>query len=391
MKPERAKIEEWYQSLALGCRERIDRAVDVLCKAKENAGKIVVVTGSGPNIHEGITTLLAELMRAGIVDGITTSSAVVAHEMAGVLDRVKRVDGASLGIRPEILPKDGTFEFTVMDREELDRVAQDIHIDRGLLTAGKEAEGSVIIKAAGNLGYPMGLWTERVAERVLRLAQEESSPFESVAGRFADERTMIGQGARRNRPVLVSVPQLIGGGGVGLAIGDSIPIRQRARLIADLLASADVIIESAVVLTQEIHDGPFETHTGHGIWAAWQDHPTFSLQEKKIIRIDLDPALDRAWQVERESHAVQEAIDKGLPKTKVMEIPFRMEMSGFARLEGSLPIIGDIGVIWPIIASRLEECLGLDLEFISAPQQTPEGQRMREWIVEEIKPMSSQL
>ena len=24
-------------------------------------------------------------------------------------------------------------------------------------------------------------------------------------------------------------------------------------------------------LTQEIHDGPFETYTGHGLWAAWQE------------------------------------------------------------------------------------------------------------------------
>ncbi|MFH1741211.1 MAG: hypothetical protein ABIH23_19585, partial [bacterium] len=181
---------------------------------------------------------------------------------------------------------------------------------------------------------------------------------------------------------------LVGGGMVGLAIGDSISISRRSRLIADLLASADVIIESAVVLTQEIHDGPFELHTGHGVWSAWQGISTYSLEEKKLIRIDLDPALDKAWQFERQSSTVQQAIDKGLPKTKLMDIPFRMEMSGFARLEGSLPVIGDIGVIWPILASRLEDRLELDLEFISAPQQTPEGRRMRDWIVDEIKPIS---
>jgi hypothetical protein len=34
--------------------------------------------------------------------------------------------------------------------------------------------------------------------------------------------TMIGAGAKNNVPVLVSVPQLVGSGNVGLAIEDSI-------------------------------------------------------------------------------------------------------------------------------------------------------------------------
>ncbi len=61
-----------------------------------SGGKVAVVVGSGPNLHEGVTTLIAELIRLGVVDGVTTSSAVVAHEMAGTLDRVKRVDGSQL-------------------------------------------------------------------------------------------------------------------------------------------------------------------------------------------------------------------------------------------------------------------------------------------------------
>jgi hypothetical protein len=143
-----------------------------------------------------------------------------------------------------------------------------------------------------------------------------------------------------------------------------------------------------VALTQEVHDGPFETHTGHGLWAAWQGRPTFSLQGKTLVRIDLDPALEQVWQAERESSAVQEAIDKGLPKTKLFNVPFRMEMSGFARLEGSLPVVGDIGVIWPILALRITERLGVSLRFLSYPQQTPQGQAMREWIVDAIRPAS---
>ena len=154
-----------------------------------------------------------------------------------------------------------------------------------------------------------------------------------------------------------------------------------------MMNSADVIIESAVALTQEIHDGPFESYTGHGIWADWEGYPTYSLEGKSLIRMDTDPNLLKAWEFEKKSSQVQEAIDKGLPKTKLMDIPFRMEMSGFARLEKSIPVIGDIGVIWPVMAMRLEEELDISLDFISVPQDTEEGKAMREWIVENVRPL----
>jgi ABC-type phosphate/phosphonate transport system substrate-binding protein len=41
-------------------------------------------------------------------------------------------------------------------------------------------------------------------------------------------------------------------------------------------------------------------------------------------------------------------------------------------------------VAWPIIASALEDELGVSLEFISAPQESDEGQRMRAWIVDQV-------
>jgi len=157
--------------------------------------------------------------------------------------------------------------------------------------------------------------------------------------------------------------------------------------LSEMIAEADVIIESAIVLSQEIHDGPFEVYTGHGIWATWDGYPTYSLAGKTLVRIDLDPHLRKAWEFERQGQAVQEAIDQGLPKTKVTGIPFRMEMSGFARLEGSLPVIGDIGIIWPVLACRVAQALGIELDFISHPQQTPEGKAMREWIVENVQPI----
>ena len=367
--------------------DRVETAVDRIVAAKERGGRVVVVTGSGPNVHEGVTTLVAELMRVGVVDGVTTSSAVVAHEMAGVLDRVKRVDGKALGLPTEILPRGGSFELTLLDDEMMEEIAGEISIDRALVDRLREAPGEEIIKAAGNLGYPMGLRTERIAQEILALARARGATFEEIAGLGADERTMIGIGASRDLPVLVTIPQLIGGGAVGLAIGDSITVTERTARLARLLETADVIVESAVALTQEIHDGPFETYTGHGLWAAWQEQPTFSLEGKTLVRIDLDPALETVWQAERQESGVQEAVDRGLPKTKVFGVPFRMEMSGFARLEGSVAVTGDIGVVWPIMAGRLANRLGLQLEFMSYPQESDLGREMREWIVNNIRPL----
>ena len=91
--------------------------------------------------------------------------------------------------------------------------------------------------------------------------------------------------------------------------------------------------------------------------------------------------------MEIENKKIQESINKGLPKTKVTGIPFRMEMSAFARHEYSIPIVGDIGKIWPIIAYRVADELGIDLDFISYPQESEEGKNMREWIVEHVKPI----
>jgi len=347
----------------------------------------MVITGSGPNIHEGVTTLVADLMDKGIVDAVSTSSAVVAHEMAGTLDNVKRFDGTKLGLSRTLLPKGNTFEITQMGEEQLALVREEMIMDEELIRRGNAIEGDIIIKAAGNMGYPMGLRTERLAREILALARTYGLPFETVAGWGADPRTMLGVGARKGLPVLVSVPQLIGGGGVGLAIGDSISISERCMRMSKMMESSAILIESAIALTQEIHDGPFETYTGHGVWAGWDGYQTISLEGKTLIRIDLDQNLKRAWDMQRNDATVQQAIDKGLPKTKLTGIPFRMEMSGFARLENSLPLIGDIGTIWPVLACKVAQALDVKLDFVSHPQQTPEGQAMREWIVENVQPV----
>ena len=382
----RTLIEQFYSDLDDRSRESLDASVEKVVKAKEHGGKVAIVTGSGPNIHEGVTTLIAELITKGVVDGVTTSSAVVSHEMGGTLDRVKMCPAAQFGLPEEKMPRGNVFEFTDLTDEQLDELSKEMILDRGLLAKRKDAEGHYLIKAAANMAYPMGLRTELIAEEIHSICRQTGQPFEVVAGWGCDERTMLGAGAKKGVPVLVTIPQLVGGGHVGLAVGDSIPIAERSRRIAELIGQSDVVIESAVALTQEIHDGPFETYTGHGIWSWWQNLPTYNLKEKSLIRFDLDENLRKAQDLQKQSAMIQEAINKGLPKTKLSKIPFRMEMSAFARHEGSIPVIGDIGMIWPVFALRIADSLGISLDFMSYKQETQEGKDMRQWIVDNIKP-----
>lgn len=378
-------IGKFYGNLDERSRGALDAAAAEWVRIKRAGGKVAVVTGSGPNLHEGVTTLVAELIAKGLVDGVTTSSAVVAHEMAGSLDRVKMCPARQLGMEEAYMPRGDVFEITRLSPEELRDLSREMYVDRDLMERGERSEGHEVIKAAGNMAYPMGLRTECLAGEILSMARQLGLPFETVAGWGCDPRTMLGAGAAAGVPVLVTLPQIVGGGAVGISVGDSIPISQRSARIARMMGDADMIVESAVALTQEIHDGPFETYTGHGIWSWWQGQPTYSLREKTLARIDLDENLRRAQDLQRESAAIQEAIRQGLPKTKVAKIPFRMEMSAFSRLEKSLPIIGDIGEVWPALALRVSEALGVKLDFISYKQETPEGRFMREWIVRNVR------
>jgi hypothetical protein len=377
-------LEDLRGSVDARTLERIDGLVERIVRVKEKGGNIAVATGSGPNIHEGVTTLLAHLIERNVIDGIITSSAVVAHEMAGSLDRVKRVDGREFGVGEDILPRGEIFEATVMDDDTLSMIEDEMIVDTGLIEKVMEMPGEVIIKAAGNMGYPMGLRTERLAVEVEGVARSIGRTFEYTAGLGAHPMTMIGAGAHRNVPVIVSAPQLVGGGQVGLSIGDSVSFRRRSFLVASILAEADLVIESGIALSQEIHDGPLETYTGHGIWSAWEGMRTFSLKNTFLARIDLDVNLERVWEIEKSGGGVQGSVDRGLPKTKTFKVPFRMEMSGFARLEGSVPIVGDLGVVWPLLAYGVSERLRLDLDFISYPQESEQGVDMRNWIVDHI-------
>ncbi|MBU4567132.1 MAG: hypothetical protein KMY53_08430 [Desulfarculus sp.] len=382
-----AALNRLAQSLDPETKRRLSRVVRLWAQVKEAGGRVVVATGSGPNLHEGVTCMVAELVRLGLVDGVLTSSAVVGHEMAGVLERVRRVEGAKLGLDPAALPADGKVEVSLLSPEQLAGLARQTIIDRDLYRRMLSAPGNDIIKVAGNLAYPTGLWVERTARKLEPMAKAAGLPLEAVTGPGCDPLTMLGACARRGVPCLVTVPQLVGGGQVGLAVGDSISISSRSARVADLLASADLIIESGVALTQEIHDGPFELFTGHGLWARHEGLDTFSLGQKAVVRIDLDPNLERAWRMQQDAQAVAQAIDQGKPKATGMKLPFRMEMSGFARLPGALPLTGDLGVIWPLLASRAAKAMGVKTAFLCYKQGTPPGEAVRQYIVTKLSPL----
>ena len=66
VKENREMIDGFYKNLPVETKEMVDRAISSIVAAKKKCGKVVVVTGSGPNLHEGVTTLIAELILSAL-------------------------------------------------------------------------------------------------------------------------------------------------------------------------------------------------------------------------------------------------------------------------------------------------------------------------------------
>jgi hypothetical protein len=155
---DRPFLQSLYDDVPAGTQARFAQAVARIVDAKKKGGKVVVVTGSGPNIHEGVTTLIAELMRIGLVDGVTTSSAVVSHEMGGTLDEVKRCQGEPLGLSPDNLPRGGEFELTLMDDNAIRAISRHAPIDWDLIERLKKAPAgrSLKLRATWDIQWDCG-------------------------------------------------------------------------------------------------------------------------------------------------------------------------------------------------------------------------------------------
>ena len=70
MEINRALLNDFFNGLDERSGKALDSAVSKVVETKKKNGKVVVVTGSGPNIHEGVTTLIAELIDKGIIGGV---------------------------------------------------------------------------------------------------------------------------------------------------------------------------------------------------------------------------------------------------------------------------------------------------------------------------------
>ena len=48
---------------------------------------------------------------------------------------------------------------------------------------------------------------------------------------------------------------------------------------------------------------------------------------------------------------------------------------------------GDLGCLWPLLAWKCSQALGVKLQFLSYPQQSEPGKTMRDEIVRNVKPL----
>src|SRR5580658_9404843 len=158
MRPSSETIAGLRAALPPATHRHMERAVESIVAAKQRGGRVVVVTGSGPNLHEGVTTQIAELIQHGLVDGVITSSAVVAHEMGGTLDRVKRIrmePDADFEVPVGLLPRGRVFEINQMPAAQRRDIEKELPEGWDMFDRLSALPGTVVIKAAGNMAWPM--------------------------------------------------------------------------------------------------------------------------------------------------------------------------------------------------------------------------------------------
>ena len=100
--------------------------------------------------------------------------------MAGTLDRVKRIraaDHPELNLPPGLLPRGGVFEITELTPAARAAIQDEVRGPWDLYDRIAALPGDVIIKAAGNMAWPMGPRTERLAREVESLAREIRPAF----------------------------------------------------------------------------------------------------------------------------------------------------------------------------------------------------------------------
>ncbi len=96
-------IDQYYSRLTSESQAALDEAVNTIVRQKELGNKVMVITGRGPNLHEGVTTLISELMHKGLwmVSQPVCSGSPMSWRVHW---RVHRVHGPDLGFPSSALP-----------------------------------------------------------------------------------------------------------------------------------------------------------------------------------------------------------------------------------------------------------------------------------------------
>ena len=254
---------------------------------------------------------------------------------------------------------------------------------------------SEIIKVAGNLAYPTGPWLEDAALRLFACGRKNrGAAWRRWLARAATlspcwERRPGQKGASLPGDGAPAGGRRSGGPGHRGQYNHQPPFRAGGPRpwIRRIL-----IIESGLALAQEIHDGPFELFTGHGLWARKRGEPTFSLRDKKVVRIDLDPHISNvSGNMQRQkAKAVSQAIHTRQTKSRGPGAPLPhgvLRIRPHSRIH--VPITADLGMVWPLMAGRAAASgLGVRSGRLCVTNKgTGLGESLREFIVQHVTPM----
>lgn len=354
MGTDRDLLDERYRALQDDERVRLDGAVASLVEAKKRRQRVVAVIAGEVHLSRGITLLVADLMRKGIIDAVLTTAAIIDHEMSGVLEKVKRIENPPAGLHREDGSADGVMNVALLSPRMIERFREEMDIDVSSYRAMLGAPGPITVEPAGGGTWPGGKRTSILSGFVLSQSRRCRIPFEEMAGYGADPGTMIGAGARSGIPVLVPPSCLDDdGGSIGLAIRESLSPSERSGRVAEIMNRAHLIIAST--------DGPGCTFpAGFAQGGPWdgsgEKTPEYS-GRRTIVLIDG-------------------------PHSDVQLTPDERK----AGEPGSLIITGGLETSWSLLAFRAAKALGIALDFVPCARGRNESERLREWIAARIEP-----
>ena len=220
MRPSDGFLRNLHDSLPPSTQEHLQSAIDAIVGARERGGRVVVVTGSGPNIHEGVTTQIAELIRHGRGrwrnhklgrrrarnGGNARPREADPHAEPGHAARFRRrcCRAAESSRSPSLRPS-SAWTWRWNSPEDWDDVRSLLGVarQRGDQSGGQHGVADGPAHGAAGAGIRDARQPVRRDVRTVRGLRRR--PHDDDRGRRAAQDV----------PVLVSIPQLVGGGAVG--------------------------------------------------------------------------------------------------------------------------------------------------------------------------------